>query len=131
MEEKAYNKLLLETKRYYFGLNKVSCPALNNEYVHFNKHGFNHFLHKGRTPRKKKDQIRRFRLLSTVPMIISSCERIHAYKEDKRMGSVAYFCEIRGKYKNKIVKIIIRKLNNGRLHFFSVMSKKQKAHDFS
>ena len=58
-----YEKSKKKAKKIYSKIGRVTCPALGDDSVAFNSKGFNHLVRKGRIPRKKNKQKRRFVLL--------------------------------------------------------------------
>lgn len=96
----------------YKSLEPVFCPALH-DWVHFSDHGFRHILIKNNRMRPKNDQIRRFRLLPQARQIISTAN-IYVYRQGKHNTSFWSFSD-------GSIKILIRQINTGRKHFFSIM----------
>ena len=96
----------------YKSLAPVFCPILK-DWVQFNDHGFRHILIKNNRARPKNDQIRRFRLLPRARKVISGAIR-YVYRQGKHDAS--FWSVTDGK-----VKILIRQINTGRKHFFSIM----------
>ncbi len=97
------------------------CPAFGGEKIYFNRHGWNHLLRKGRLMRSEAEQKRRITLLHLAPEIITSVLKTEDYKENIQHGQVAYFWSLRSVYNNTKVRIVIRMINNGSKHFFSIM----------
>ncbi len=115
----------LKQKAYYKRINKVFCPALN-DYVYFTSIGFWHLLYKStREPRSKDEKILRLNFLSYVKKVIVGCGEVTRVRESETL--------IKGKFKNvtyyqlvhlvfmKKVRVIIKRVGNGKLHFLSVM----------
>ncbi len=96
----------------YKSLKPVFCPALQ-DWVHFNDHGFRHILVKNNRTRPKSDQIRRFRLLPRARKVISGAIT-YVYRQGKHDAS--FWSVTDGK-----IKILIRQINTGQKHFFSIM----------
>ena len=113
MSKNSYRKLRAEAKKFYFSIGAVPCPAFGNELVYFDNRGWRHLIIKGRGYRDIHDQIRRFRMLTFVSSIVR--EATVAY------SSTTTFFYIYGYGNNRRYKIVIRKINNGKLHFLSVM----------
>ena len=110
--------------REYKKILTVSCRALDGLRIHFNKHGFNHLIRKGRFPRSRLEQMRRIKLISAAVEIIRNEPTVFLKKEDDVRGSHAIFWTIRSYMNGKWVRVILRKKNNGSAHFFSVMDEK-------
>ena len=120
MRYRAYQELLTETKKYYFSIGKILCPAIDNQYIYFDQHGFRHLLRKGRITRSIPDQIRRMRLFPNAPKIVSLCKKVSAQRHyNRKDSSVTYFLELISN--DKKMRVIVRRINNGRPHFFSIM----------
>lgn len=117
---KSYGVLRKEAWDFYSQIGSVICPALNNEKVFFSRAGFNHILKKGRTPRPKKDQIRRFKLLPYTKEILQGNNATVLF----RQGETALFWEIATERNNRIMRVIVRQKKGGLKHFFSVMDNK-------
>ena len=109
------NKFIEDTKKKYFQIGSISCPAFCGEKVYFNRHGWNHLIRKGRKFRETRDQIRRIKLLPRALHILRHTKSIRKYRITKIGLSVAYFWEL-----EQVIHVIVRKVNNGRLHLFSI-----------
>jgi len=129
-----YEKAREKAKNIYSKIGQISCPALNGEYVSFTSAGFNHLIRKGRIPRTRNEQKRRFVLLPFVDQIIKNPKATIQYqrREEKyhinRHGtkilktSMADFWTFVEKVNDCVVKVVIRQLNKtSNKHFFSVM----------
>ncbi|MFC1756615.1 hypothetical protein ACFLZC_00435 [Patescibacteria group bacterium] len=67
-----YKKAKEKAKKVYSKIGRIQCPALNNEFVSFSRLGFNHIMRKGRIPRTRNEQKRRFKLLLFAENIIKN-----------------------------------------------------------
>jgi len=121
MENEYYKKKLNGAKKLYFNIGAISCPALNNKIVYFDRSGFRHLLRKGKKHRDVKDQLRRFHLLSYATSIIKKGEQIMDKKIDTSRVPEAYFYRIGLAIEGKMIKVIVRQIGPGKLHFFSIM----------
>jgi hypothetical protein len=129
-----YKKSKEKAKKIYSKIGRIPCPALNGEFVSFTRAGFTHLLRKGRIPRTRNEQKRRFALLSFAEKIIKNPEAVIIYRQEEikekvnRYGEkillarMANFWTFVEKINDCLVKIVIRQVNNGRKHFFSIMS---------
>lgn len=80
-------------------------------------------VYKGRIPRDLNEIERRYNLLLYVPKIIKKTRLIDNEEKRLKNKSIAYFWTIKHKVSYTLsIRIILRRLNNGVLHFFSVMS---------
>ena len=108
----------------YKQIGPLACPAFNGELIYFNKQGWNHLIRKGRKFREPEEQEKRIRLIPQAMRIMHHAHFTQNYRMTRLGSSVSHFWEIRGRgmYESKsiIVHIILRRKNNGHLHFFSV-----------
>jgi hypothetical protein len=129
-----YKVVLSNAKRIYSKIGKVSCPALNDKYIHFNSEGFNHILYKGkRKERSKQDQFMRLKSIGIASEIVKIATTYQEY--DERIELVLVNSGGRKKWAHKIVKywklvailhrkrfsVIIRKVGEGNYHFWSLI----------
>ena len=98
------------------------CSSLNNEKVYFRQNGFKHLLYKGREVRKPSDQIRRLRLLRQVRNIVASHEVLIEYRKSRNKFGTQHYWALKKRIKSKLVTVVIRQLNMGEKHFYSVFS---------
>ncbi len=136
MDEKLknYAELRNKAKELYDSFENVRCPALNNEFVNFTSEGFNHILYRTKkSERDKSTQIMRFELLAKAKKLI---ELTTTYQEHEK-----YYRTIeRRRFKRKVleqegindwgligvvdnfrIKVVIRKIGNGKYQFYSVI----------
>lgn len=112
---------LRDARNAYRRIKSVSCPVFNYKPIYFNKHGFNHLISKQRLLRSKREQIRRVNLLPCAVILIESAHSISGYKKTVIDSSVGHFWILKGNIEGKNIRVIIRQLNQGNKHFFSVM----------
>jgi hypothetical protein len=114
--------LLRRKKEIYNTFEKVLSPALSCE-VFFNSKGFNHITFKNnRNPRTIGDQINRLLIINTAYELIQHSNTFQEYekiivaeeKTKEYWGIIAI-------YKNTKLKVILRKIGNGNVHFWSVI----------
>jgi hypothetical protein len=132
----SYTKAVDKAKRVYKMIGRVKCPALNDEFVAFNNEGLNHIMRKGKNLRPKTEQKRRFALLKYAEPIIINPQAIIEYREEikkvfvKKQGqkilqeSIARFWTFSASVDHCKIKIVVRQLNAGQKHFFSIMGDK-------
>lgn len=128
-----YEKAKQQAKQIYSKIGRIKSPALGDEYVFFTSAGFDHILRKGRIPRTRNEQKRRFTLISYVETIIKNPiakiiyrktevkEKVDRHGEKILIESVAHFWTFIEKIDDCIIKVVIRQLANKDKHFFSVM----------
>ena len=100
------------------------CPALGNEMVYFNNQGFNHLLKKGRKKRKPSDQYRRFRLMKYLPELIGDPKISVSIRRINSDSGTIHYWELRKKLNSMTISIIVRQVNHGKIHFYSIFSRK-------
>lgn len=105
----------------YEEIKSVVCPALENKPVSFTLSGFKHLIWKGRIIRPKHEQQERFLLIPLATRIIKDSTHIVDYRVSIIENSHVHFWAIKGEIEGKQIRVIIRKKNDGPLHFFSVM----------
>ncbi|MFA6404833.1 MAG: hypothetical protein WCW03_02430 [Candidatus Paceibacterota bacterium] len=114
----------------YKKMQPVACPAFGGELVYFNKHGFNHLIRKGRRFRKIDVQIDRIQLIGTAIDTLQRSSTVYRYRKVNTVKSVMQFWAFEDDLiiDNKKVSIIVvvRKMNNGKIHFFSIFKRKHK-----
>ena len=116
-------KRYIETKKAeYKKIGKTSCQAFNNEVVYFNKHGLAHLQWKGRVPRPRLEQKKRLDLLEDIIFTLTNQKEIEEYRFIIEGKSKVHFWELRGIATDKTFRIILRRKNNGFLHFYSVFT---------
>lgn len=131
-----YEKSKNKAKNIYTQIGRIKCPALGNDYVSFSRAGFNHLVRKGRIPRTRNEQKRRFVLVPYIENIVKNPKAKIFYKQgvakykSNRHGekilieSKAHFWAFEEKIKDCKIKVIVRQLDNRDKHFFSVMGDK-------
>lgn len=128
-----YEKAKQQAKQIYSKIGRIRCPALGDEYVFFTSAGFNHILRKGRIPRTRNEQKRRFTLIPYVEEIIKNPaakiiyrktevkEKVNRHGEKVLIESMAHFWTFVDKIDDCAIKVVIRQLENKNKYFFSVM----------
>jgi len=118
-----YSRFLNEARAFYKKLTHVRCPVLKNEIVHFDDAGFRHLIVK--TNGKKRpiaDRIRRFKLLKFVVPIIINATEFENRTIQTREASIDFWAFQQREVDIQIT-VIVRQVNNGRKHFYSVNSR--------
>ena len=121
---KIQREFIQKYKKIYIQIGAIKCPAINNELVHFNNKGLKHLLQKGRKKRKIGDQYRRLNLVKYISEIVSSQKAFVTKREVVNSSGKISYWELRKEINNRYISVIIRRKNNGRLHFYSVFSRK-------
>src|SRR3990167_3052443 len=87
-----YEKSKKKAKKIYTRIGRIPSPALNGEYVAFTSAGFSHLVRKGRIPRTRNEQKRRFVLLPYAESIIKNPKAVILY----RSNEVKYYADRHG-----------------------------------
>jgi hypothetical protein len=109
-------------KMEYKKIGYIECPAFGNEKVYFNHYGLQHIQFKGRTPRSTEQTINRFNLTFKYYKILKNIKRVESEEKSIEANSTVYFWTIKSRVGFINIRIILRRLNNGTLHFFSIMT---------
>jgi len=124
-------------KKFYKKIGAVLSPALDNQYVFFNNTGFNHLIRK-LSLRSRGEQKRRFLLLPRAESIVKNPKAIILYKKEEKKilikkkeikilkESVIHYWTFVHFTDSKRIKVVVRQINNGHKHFYSIMDKKVK-----
>lgn len=123
MNDEHYKSKIDEYHQLYKNYKPVICPVLNNEEIVFNRYGFNHLIRKGTKLRPQDEVMQRFKLLPLASKIISSEISSLEYREEKRNGEIIKYWGLILEIKKQKVKVVIRRINNGVKHFYSIMPK--------
>lgn len=123
MQETEHKQLIQNAKESYYRIGAVPCPIFGGELVYFNNHGWNHLLRKGRFVRDAAEQRKRIDLIKYAEYIIKRSLTALEFKENVLNGNKACFWVIQRYVDSIRIRIVIRKLNGGKLHFFSIMGK--------
>ncbi len=126
MDSENNKERLRKAKEYYYKIGAVPCRAFGGELVYFNSHGWNHVLRKGRKRRDFAEQNNRIQLLQFVEYILKVTEKISDYRESTNPGSLVCFWTIERYVNRKKIRVVIRRTNDGRKHFFSIMGYNEK-----
>jgi hypothetical protein len=120
----SYLEAKQKAKELYKSIGRVWCPALN-DYVSFDKAGFRHLMQKGRVPRIKSEQRRRFALLVHVKDILNTEPFVSVEERIVNDNCVRYWKFV-GNRGGVVVKLVVRQVEGRQKHFFSVYGQKQK-----
>lgn len=127
MKKEHFNKALNEKKKQYYKIGQITCPAFGNETVHFNHHGLRHIIWKHGTPRNISDQKRRLSLIHQATKILTSSQKYIKHTKTSKgesKYSTVYFWSFNQIQGNKLITVIIRQIDDGSKHFYSVMDKR-------
>ena len=132
-------ELKAQTKALYDSIGTIDCPYFPNEPINFNSDGFHHFQYTtGGSERSKKAQIRRYKTFPLAPHILKKAGTVQQHR--KAWGPVGRakgdgfratkviedWCFTAlvpsGPGTNIDVKVVVRRIGTGPLHFYSVMT---------
>lgn len=102
-------------KEEYYSIEYVYCPVLDSEKVYFNNYGFNHLVRKMGVKRYLWDSKRRFKIFKYAKIIIESSN----IQVEYRMNKYEFWALTQIVYRKKI-KVILRRINKGKIHFYSI-----------
>ncbi|MDP3697234.1 MAG: hypothetical protein Q8R55_04385 [Candidatus Taylorbacteria bacterium] len=121
-----YERTKRMAKAIYRKVEKVICPILDDEEIHFNAIGFGHLIRKLKI-RSRSEQKRRFRLIPFAKKIISESKNIEDYREKKiKKGKTVKEWAFVSTFGSLTIKLIIRQVGKGHKHFYSIMQKDTK-----
>lgn len=104
----------------YKKIGKIRCPALNDELVYFSNAGFRHLIRKDKI-RSRAEQKQRFLLLPFAKEIIGDSNSTLEYREKILNGSLTQYWSLTNVRDNLPIRVVIRQVNNGRKHFYSII----------
>jgi hypothetical protein len=133
--DEKFESLKLLAQEQYKQIGKVYSPYLKLD-VHFNSEGFEHILFKKwDVPRARQDQYMRLKLLPLSVKIIAQSRTLQEYFEQrqfvrtrpnnkwtKEMKLVKYYI-FSSVVSSFLVKIIVRHIEGGQPHFYSIIPK--------
>jgi hypothetical protein len=101
-------------KERYYSLGEIFCVSLK-EKVYFNNYGFNHLIRRRGLKRPYYESVKRLNLLVYVRRVITSESVKVNYRKSKYK-----FWSLSKSIDGKSIKIVLRKKQNGKLHFYSI-----------
>ena len=108
-------------KEEYYLIGHIYCPALNYR-VFINSNGFKHLTRKGRVPRTPKEKYKRLSLICYIASALENGKLVEIREEYIGDCKINTFWCIEYILDNKKIRIIVRKIKNGKMHFFSIYS---------
>lgn len=133
--EDELHQLLEESRLVYSKRDTIHCPYFDGP-VTLNADGFNHLLHKpNRQPRKIEEQKLKLRLLKKALRVVGRAGTVQEYRlRIEKVGQPAKdgftrtrrveywaFHDIVGSSKRFLIRVIVRRIGDGKAHFWSVM----------
>lgn len=130
-----YKKEKVKAEEFYKSIGDVHCPYFGKNIV-FNSDGFHHLQFSAERERSKEEQMLKFSLLPAVPHILRNAGTVQEYRHTmepvgqkrfsdgaREMREIEYWGIIaitKGERPVRI-KIILRRVGNGNIIFWSVM----------
>lgn len=108
----------------YKRIGSVACPYFRGEKVYFTRSGFNHLLRKGKQTRISSEQIERLHLIQYCKKILESEQALVEYRSSIRPNTIAQFWGFAARLDKLHIKLVVRQIDTGRKHFFSIFSRK-------
>lgn len=130
MFNKDFRKFVKKKREFYKTIRPFYCPVLK-ETVFFNSKGFYHLRYDGTgRARTVSEQKYKMGLLPLAVPVIKNAKKIEKFeqrysKKLKKNEEIWVLKEIVGK-QNTIVKVILRRIGNGKITFFSIMKKRDR-----
>ncbi len=124
MSDHRWEEFIRKSKKEYREIGYISCPAFGDELIRFDERGFNHLVMKNGVQRSRPAQRRKFKLMRYVESVLQECTSFSNYYKSTRSRTSAYFWSLKAVRGDRLIIVIIRKINDGNLHFLSIMDKK-------
>lgn len=125
---------------FYASIHEVRSPYFQSNII-FNSDGFNHLQFSAGRERNKKEQLLKFLFLKHVPYIVKNSGTLQEHRKTMQVGErrryakgerdmelVEYwgFIAIVPNTNSTRIKVILRKVGKGAIHFWSVMPTQKK-----
>lgn len=111
-----------KAKEIFRKVKTVKCPAFSEEEIIFNSRGINHLFYRGaRRPRDLHQSAMRIKLLKRAIFLLKAMPIYQdetSYISDGRKFS---FWSFEGVVDERRIKVIVRQIDSGRKHFWSVI----------
>ena len=133
IDHSQYEKIRQDTSVWYKKLQPINAPSLD-QLVHFTAEAFEHTKYKrARAERDRSSQIMRLKMLPRAITLIGLSTTIQEYEEISKVVSVKrkkkrvqeskqiQYWGLIAIIENRKIKVILRKIGNGQLHFWSVI----------
>lgn len=115
-----HRKYLEKQKDLYNKIGVVHCSVLGGEAVYFNNRGYNHLLRKLGKLRDRKEQVERLKLIRFVKVVIEDKNVELSMRIDEKKNGAATFWSLTTSIGSNRVKVVLRKIKDGKIHFFSI-----------
>ena len=124
MPKNTWREFIENAKTEYRKIGSIKCPAFDGDKVFFTERGFNHLIMKRGVRRSRFQQERRLNRVGQAVELVSKQNNIHSYRISVHEKSVARFWSLEGSLRGRTIIVVIRQINYGNKHFFSVMDKR-------
>jgi len=126
-----HEEFVQERRAFFKTLRPTFCHVLQSM-IYFNSKGFYHLRYNGAGhKRSNKEQVYRLNLLPLAIPVIKLAKSISNYEERylKKEGKYAKFWELKADVgnNNPTVKVVLRKIGDGDITFYSIMKGKDKS----
>ena len=114
-----------EIKKYkeeYYQIGQIICPSLNNATIFINSYGFKHLIRKGRIPRSRKERQNRLSLILYIRSVLENGTLVEIREEYRGNIRMSTFWCIEYSIQTKKIRVILRRIQKGKIHFFSIYS---------
>lgn len=108
------------SKNFYFKVwvkNPPKCPAFNNEIILISHHGWDHLAYLRK--RTKFELLGRLFVLERAKCLLETAHNFQSHIKRKDMDFWSFEAEV----KNVKIKVVVRSIQNGDKHFYSVIRK--------
>ena len=121
MDEENFKGFVEKIRSEYENINYIKCPAFNDERVYFDHRGFGHITIKYKKCRSVGQQLRRFKLIPFAAKILEISHELQSQRTSRKKNHVYNQYALQGKIGGLTIRVIVGRLDNGKLHFLSVM----------
>ena len=88
-----------------------------------NSYGFKHLVRKGRIPRSRREKQKRLSLICYIRPVLENGKIVEIREEYKGDIKINTFWCIEHAIKQQRIRVIVRRIRRGKIHFFSIYSK--------
>ena len=111
-------------KEEYEATGSLYCPFFKTD-IALTSDGFNHLLYKpNRLPRNSKEQNMKLSLLTRALQTLRVAGTVQEYRNVLKTKQIQYWAFHDVIFRNKetfLIRVVVRQIDNGKLHFWSVM----------
>ncbi len=101
------------------------CPGINNEKIYFNYAGLKHLIRKGGKTRSIKQVYSRVKLFRYIKDTIGAQSTPVEYRVTNYQENIVEYWGLSRQIRAKFtITVVLRRRNDGRIHFYSIFGKK-------